>query len=233
MKNKITKAINYFSKGELLLWCGTIYAITLFYFLFDGENTLTLIASLVGATSLIFNAKGHPVGQALMIVFSILYGIISYSFSYYGEMMTYLLMTMPMAAFSLVSWIKNPYKDNKSEVKVNTLSGKEYVFMFLVSFVVTGIFYFILKHFNTANLLPSTISVTTSFIGVYLTFRRSPYYALGYAANDVVLIILWVLASIENISYISVVVCFVAFLFNDLYGFVSWRKMMTRQREFV
>ena len=66
---------------------------------------------------------------------------------------------------------------------------------------------------------------------VYLTFRRSPYFALAYAANDIVLIILWILASLYDIRYVSVVVCFIAFFANDIYGFVSWRKMKTRQQE--
>lgn len=34
--------------------------------------------------------------------------------------------------------------------------------------------------FNTTNLIPSTISVTTSFLAVYLTFRRSPYFAISF-----------------------------------------------------
>lgn len=64
-----------------------------------------------------------------------------------------------------------------------------------------------------------------------LTFRRSPYYALVYAANDIVLIVLWVLASFSDASYISVVVCFVAFLVNDIYGYISWQKMKRRQNK--
>lgn len=75
--------------------------------------------------------------------------------------------------------------------------------------------------------------MTTSFLAVYLTFRRSPYFALAYAANDMVLIVLWVLASIFDIRYISVVVCFIAFLINDIYGFISWRKMKIRQQEII
>ena len=103
--------------------------------------------------------------------------------------------------------------------------------MLLLSAAVTALFYFILEHFHTANIVPSTLSVTTSFIAVYLTFRRSPYFALAYAANDEVLILLWTLAAIENISYISVIICFIVFLVNDLYGFINWRKMEKRQAE--
>ena len=223
------KFLSYFSKIELTLWISSVSLIIISFFAFDRTNYLTLIASLVGVTSLIFNAKGNPFGQILMIVFSLLYGIISFSFAYYGEMITYLGMTMPMAVFSLISWLRNPYKGNKSEVEVNRIRKVEQVFMWLATIAVSVIFYFILKYFNTANLLPSTISVTTSFLAAYLTFRRSPYFALAYAANDIVLIILWVMASISNIHYISVVVCFVAFLFNDIYGFVSWQNMKKRQ----
>ena len=102
--------------------------------------------------------------------------------------------------------------------------------MFAVSFAVTFIFYFILRYFQTANIVPSTISVATSFLAVYLTFRRSAFFPLAYAANDIVLIGLWSLAAYENSSYISVIICFAAFLANDLYGYFRWRKMYIRQR---
>lgn len=147
------------SKAEVVLWSVSVFTILLSFCLFDKENFLTLIASLIGVTSLIFNAKGNPFGQFLMVLFSLLYGIISFSFAYYGEMITYLGMTMPMSIFALISWLKNPYNGNKS----------------------------------------------------------------------IVLIILWILASIYDAKYISVVVCFVAFLVNDIYGFVNWCKMKKRQ----
>lgn len=221
----------YFSKSEIILWFSSVLLITASFCIFDRENYLTLPASLIGVTSLIFNAKGNPFGQLLMVIFSLLYGIISYSFSYYGEMITYLGMTMPMAVISLISWIKNPYKGNKAEVEVNSIGKKETVFMLLGATAVTVLFYFILKHFNTANIVPSTLSVTTSFIAVYLTFRRCPAFALAYAANDIILIILWILASVYDAHYISVVICFIAFLANDIYGYISWQKMKLRQSE--
>ena len=219
----------YFTVGEWLLWGISAAVIVVSFCLFDRESYLTLAASLIGVTSLIFAAKGNPISQVLMVVFSILYGIISYTFAYYGEMVTYLGMTMPMAVLALISWLKHPFEGNRSEVKVNAISKKEVAFLCVLAAVVTVAFYFILRAFHTANLLPSTLSVTTSFVAVYLTFRRSPYYALAYAANDVVLIVLWVMAALSEVRYLSVVVCFAAFLVNDLYGFLSWRKMGKRQ----
>lgn len=230
MYKTLKSFFDYFTKGEKLLWFISAMLIIISFFIFDRENYLTLAASLIGVTSLIFNAKGNPFGQFLIIIFGVIYGIISFTYSYYGEVITYLGMTGPMSVFALISWLRNPYDGNKAEVKINSIKPKEVTFMIFLTAIVTFIFYHILAFFNTANLLPSTISITTSFLAVYLTFRRSAYFALAYAANDIVLIVLWVMASFSNISYISVVICFFMFLINDIYGFINWSRMHKRQK---
>lgn len=227
---QIAQKLNYFTRTEKLLWTISVLSIVGAFLCFDRANYMTLAASLVGATSLIYSAKGNPIGQALMIAFSVLYGVISWRFAYYGEMITYVGMTGPMALVSLISWMRNPYNGNRAQVKVGSVGRRETAFMIVLTGGVTLAFYFILRAFGTANLAPSTLSVTTSFVAVYLTFRRSAYFALAYAANDLVLIVLWSLASLENPAYVSVLVCFVAFLANDLYGYISWRRMQLCQR---
>ena len=222
---------SYFSKYDILLFTISVIILIVSFCIFDRVNFLTLIMSILSVVMLIFIAKGNVIGQFLSLAFCTFYSIISFNNRYYGEMITYLFMTMPMAILSIFSWLKNPYKEHKMQVKVNKITFKEVVFMFLLTAVVTIIFYFILKYFNTANLFFSTISISTSFIAVYLTFRRSEYYALGYASNDIVLIILWVLASINDIQYVSLVTCFVVFLINDIYGYISWSKMKKSQKD--
>lgn len=219
----------YFRKEEILLWNASVGLILLAFIAFDRENYLTVAASLIGVTSLIYNAKGNPVGQLLMVVFSLMYGVISYSFAYYGEMVTYLGMTMPMAVAAWISWVKNPYEAGRAEVRVGYMKQRDILIMSILTVMVTVAFYFVLEYLHTAKLIPSTISVTTSFLAVYLTIKRSPYYAVAYAANDIVLIVLWSMASMENVRYSSVVVCFAAFFVNDVYGFISWRRMGKRQ----
>ncbi len=226
---KIKEFWKYFSLAEKLLWVLSVLLIATSFFIFGDESYLTLAASLIGVTSLIFCAKGNPFGLLLMIIFSLIYGYISFSCAYYGEMITYIGMTLPMSFFSLIAWLRNPYKGKRSEVAVNHIRKREYLYIFLLTAAVTVAFYLILEFFNTANLLISTFSVATSFFAVCLSFRRSPYFALMYAANDIVLICLWLLATVRDISYLSVVMCFAAFLANDIYGFISWRRMGKKQ----
>ncbi len=189
------------------------------------SDWLTLAASLVGVTSLIFIAKGMIVGQVLVIIFSLLYGVVSYLNAYYGEVLTYVCMTAPMAVVALISWARHPYKDS-GQVEVARVGWRQVVGLLLLTVVVTVAFYFILRQLGTANLLVSTLSVTTSFAAVGLTALRSPYYAVGYALNDVVLIVLWLM-----VANVPMAFCFVMFLVNDIYGFISWQRMKKHQSE--
>lgn len=226
---KIRNPFKDLTRFELSLWL-TSAAVVIISFIFSPEkNVLTLCASLVGVTALIFIAKGYVIGQVLIIAFSLLYGIVSYNHAYYGEVITYVGMSAPMAVMSLISWLTHRYKDTK-EVSVNRMSKGQILLMLILTALVTFGFYFILEALGTASLIVSTLSVATSFAAVYMTFMRSPYYAIGYSLNDLVLIGLWVVASIKNPAYIPMILCFVMFLINDLYGFISWRKMEQKQR---
>ena len=229
MNEKIKKIFSYFSPFEKCLWLGSILVITLSFLATQDFHILSLIASLLGVTALIFIAKGNVIGQAIIIIFSLLYAVVSYENQYYGELATYVFMTLPSSFVAFFVWIKNPSKKGKSEVKIGKLTKEKLIFVSILSLLVTFIFYFILEYFNTANLIISTISVTTSFFSSALTILRSPYHSIGYCFNDVILIVLWILASINDISYLPMVFCFVTFLANDIYTFINWRKIQKEQ----
>ena len=219
------KELNGFEK---LLWGVSVLIVSGAFFLSGGGDRLTLIASLIGVTALIFVSKGMVLGQALTVVFAVFYGIVSYYFHYYGEMITYLGMTAPIALAAVISWARHPYEGTK-QVEVAMISGKTGAVVLIMSLVVSLGAYFLLKRLGNANLVLSTVSVFTSFAASSLTFLRSPYYAVGYCANDGILIGLWVLASLEEPSYVPMIFCFVMFFINDLYGFFSWRRLRRDQ----
>lgn len=218
------------TRFEWGLWIVSLAVVAASFLLSPAMDWLNLVTSLIGVTALIFLAKGLLWGQVLCIVFSLLYGVVSFIFGYYGEVLTYVLMTLPMSVVAFVQWVRNPYKDGE-EVAIARIGWRQVVLMGLSTTAVTALFYFVLGALGTPNLTVSTISVATSFAAVFLTALRSPYYALGYALNDVVLVVLWVLATIEDASYAPMIACFVMFLANDLYGFVNWRRMQARQEK--
>ncbi len=224
MKNPFKKL----TKFEVGLWLCSLAVILLSAVFSGADGLLSSAASVIGVTALIFVAKGMVAGQVLTVVFAVFYGIISFSFKYYGEVITYLCMTAPMAVFSVASWLRHPH-EGSDRVEVARLTPKVIAGMIVSAIAVTAVFYFVLAALGNEALIVSAVSITTSWLASYLTFFRSPYYALAYAANDIVLIILWIIAAAGDISCLSMVFCFVMFLANDLYGFINWKKMQAEQ----
>jgi len=218
------------TRFERSLWFGSLVLIVVSFLLSGKPDFWVLTASLIGATALILLARGEPMGQLLSVVFALLYGYISLRFRYYGEMITYLGMTAPMALASLISWLRHPFEQGKSQVQVSRVPLARFLLLAGITGMVTWAFYYILKFFDTPNLALSTVSIATSFLAVGLTYLRSPAYALAYAVNDVVLIGLWVLAGARDPSCIPMIACFVIFLMNDIYGYYSWRRLAVLQQ---
>ncbi len=224
------RLLGSFTKFEIFWLFLSLAVVTVPFFLTGNREWYYLAAGILGVVSLTFTSKGNVLGEFLMVAFSILYGIISFSFAYYGEMITYLGMTLPISAASIVAWMRHPSDRGHSEVEIASLGGKDYRNSFLLGVGVTVPFYFILRYFHTPNLITSSLSVFTSFAAVWLTAKRSPFYALAYAANDIVLIILWILAAGTDKIYWAMVACFTGFLMNDIYGLFNWKRMQKRQK---
>ncbi|MBE7059069.1 MAG: nicotinamide mononucleotide transporter [Ruminococcaceae bacterium] len=221
------KSIKNLTLTEKVIWISSLIIIFISSMALPDNDWLSIATSLVGATALIFVAKGDPIGQLLCIFFSLCYAAVSFKFRYYGEMITYLGMSAPSALWALISWLRNPYSER--EVKVAKMTARKWMYLSIGTILVTVVMGVILAVFNTPNLIVSIISVTTSFAASMLTILRSPYYALFYAANDIVLIVLWILATIVNIGYFPMIICFSIFLVNDIYGFINWRRIREKQ----
>ena len=131
------------TKFEWCLWIISVVVVTGSFVLSGSSDILTIIASLIGVTALIFVAKGYVFGQILTVIFAVFYGIISFYFKYYGEMITYICMTSPIAVFSIITWVKHPFQKS-SEVEVNKLSRRQIYILIVSVIAVTVIFYFIL-----------------------------------------------------------------------------------------
>jgi len=224
------KSFASLKKHEWILLIFSVLTVIASNLITENVNIITLIATVIGVTALIFVANGDVFGQILIIIFSLLYAVTSLKYRYYGEIITYLGMSAPIAALSVVSWLKHPYEKGKNEVEIHRLSKAQKWVIGTLTAAVTVLFYFVLKWLNTPNLIVSTVSIATSFLASGLMLYRSSYYALAYAVNDIVLISLWIYAAIDDISYLPMIVCFAIFLINDVYGFFSWKIREQIQR---
>ena len=103
------------------------------------ELALWVCSAVVVAASY-FLSKSEASSSLLSLVFSVLYGIISFRTKYYGEMLTYLLMSAPAAGAAVIAWLKHPFSGDKTQVEINHLSCRECIFMTFLAAVTTVAF---------------------------------------------------------------------------------------------
>ena len=224
---------NFFKNWNLFEICfliGSLLALVLCFVFSADKNVFSFVASLIGVLSVITVAKGLVIAPFIDIVYNVLYAIISIFQGYYGELIIYTLIMIPISVMAIISWRKNRNKDNKDIVEVNTIGLKEYIYLAIVTIVASVGFYFLLKALNTNEIVVSLLAFITSTVASYLMLRRSSYYALGFILNDAALIVLWAIVVVNSgMGYLPTVISFCVFLVNDIYGFIHWKVSESKQ----
>lgn len=216
---------------ELVFLAVSVVALTVSFVVGADKNWLSYITSIFGILGALLLAKGFFIAPFIIVIQGVLYSIVSYIQAYYGEMIIYVGIMIPISILSIIFWLRNRKKENNMLVEVNKVKGKEFLCLFIVAIGMTFGFYFLLRALNTSELIISTLSLTTSAVAAYLSLRRCSYYALWYVANDIVLIILWSTSVAKHgISYLPMAICFAFFLMNDIYGFVRWKIDEKKQK---
>lgn len=209
---------------EKVLLIGSIILVILVGIIFKAE-VLTTICSIVGIITALLLAKGKNLGQIFGLLIVILYSMVSFKNKYYGEVIIYLCIMLPMYIIGIISWIKHQ-NNELNTVEVNHIKTKEWIVVSIISiFVFIGI-YFLLKAFNTSQLFISSLSVIDSLFSIYLGIRRSKYSFHFYVVNDLILIALWGIPVISG-SLILLPMLFnpIINLINDMYGIHNWKKL--------
>ena len=220
------KGWNLFEK--LFLIIGTITAFVL-TFLFKG-TWIDLGYTLLYFWTALLLAKGKYACYIIGIISTFFYAFVSYSNSYYGEVIIAMCCTLPLMIVGLVNWLK--HQDNTNTVVIKEISKKELIIVLLTQAIMFIGYYYLLKVFNTNNLLVSTFSIVASIIATYLTARRSEYGFVGFIINDIILITLWSIPVIGgNTNLIPVLLCPVLLLINDIYGVYNWGRIKNKQKE--
>ena len=224
------KLFKDWTKFEKILLFTSIILVMLIGIIFKAE-ILTTLCSIIGIITALLLAKGKNLGQLFGLVIVALYSIVSFKNRYYGEVIIYLCIMLPMYIIGIISWIKHQNSKTNS-VEVNKIKTKEWIIVTLLSiFAFIGI-YFILKLFNTNQLFISSLSVIDSLFAVYLGIRRSKYFFYFYVVNDLILIALWGIPVIGG-SLILLPMLFnpIINLINDIYGIYNWKRLERIQGE--
>lgn len=223
MKEKINNYFATWNTFEKVIFASSIVLI-LGLGLILKCDWLTTIVAFLGFFSALNQAKGNVLGQFVGVILAILYSIVSYRNRYFGEVIVYLVIILPLYIWGIFSWLKN--RDKKTEkVKQNVIGSKEWIMLLVGCVLLFVLLYQLLKYFDTSQLFVSTLSMIINISATYLLVRRSKYSFIFYIFNAIILLVLWGIPVING-DYLLIPMVFdgILLLINDIYGFKSWAQ---------
>lgn len=211
---KIEKALLFFS----------IILVLAVGFIFESNLTTTL-SSIIGIITALLIAKGKNLGQVFGLISALLYSFVSLRNKFYGEVIIYMFIMLPMYLIGILSWIKHQSKKTNT-IQINNIKLKEWIIVSIICvFAFLGIYY-LLSFFKTKELFISALSVVSSLFAIYLGIRRSRYSFYFYIMNDFILIALWGIPVINGeIALFPMLFNPIINFINDSYGIYNWGKL--------
>ena len=224
------KLFKEWTKFEKTLSFGSIFIIILVGIVFKSD-ILTTSCSVVGVITAFLHAKGKNLGQVFGLLITALYSVVSFKNKYFGEVLIYLTIMLPMYIIGIISWARHKNIETNS-VEINRVKKKELgIIIILSGFIYIGIYY-LLRFFNTNELIISTASVLISMLAMYFQVRRSRYSFSFYLINDIILTLLWGIPVIKgNLLLFPMFINPIINLISDIYGLHNWKRIEKIQKK--
>ena len=225
MKGAIT---SYFSDWKLFekIWLAAFTLITIGLFIAWHDSWIGLAAALTGMLCVVLAAKGKISNYYVGIPNILLYAYIAYQNKYYGEVQLNLLYFLPMSIIGIILWKRHVNKKkSKDDVVARLLSSKERVFWIVIaiaSVIIYGLFLGWIR-----GSLPFVDAATNVFsiIAMILMVKRAVEQWVSWIIVDVLTIIMWMKAFLTTGNDITILIMWVAYLVNAIYGLTNWVKL--------
>lgn len=229
---KKIKFSNYFNSWSLFekLWLSIATVLIIALSIFWKDNLIGIITSLTGVWCVILVAKGKILNYYVGIINVILYAYISFGWAYYGEVMLNLGYYLPLQFVGIVFW-KNNLNKNKTEVIAKRMSTKSIIFWSIVCSAAILAYGYILKALGgSLPFFDSTSTVLSVIAMIFMILRYLEQWVLWIIVN-IVSIILWWYTMLQGGTDISILLMWVAYLFNAIWGLVNWVKMYKKENQ--
>lgn len=197
------------------------------------ENAFVILASdfsaIFGVIYVICIAKQEKIAYLFGIANVLLYAIAVYDKGLYLSTAYNLFYSFPVMIYGYIYWSK---LDSKGKNEVKEFSNKQRIFGILVMLFGIFAFAFISKEFFGGNdsLVDSTVSVCVC-VATFLMARKYIEQWVLFVISNFMGIILFLPKSFSDVENIDLLVMWSVYFVNSIFGWVSWKKSLVKERE--
>jgi nicotinamide mononucleotide transporter len=224
--------LNYYFKDWSLfekVWLVVFSSIAFGAYFVTGGSLISLFASWTGMITVVLVAKGRISNYYFGVINVLLYGFIAFQSQFYGEVMLNWGYYLPLQFIGYYIWTKNQNQDGVDEVNVARLSNRRrvmWVFLSGASILGYGLF---LKYLNGNLPFFDSASTTLSVIAQYLMIRRVKEQWAVWIVINIISIYMWADVYLTTGNSIAILVMWMAYLVNSVYGWYNWTQLAKQQ----
>lgn len=192
-----------------------------------GDSTLALISGITGILGVVLAAKGKVSTYFFATINVAIYAWLTFNNHLYGEFMLNAFYYIPMNFVGFYLWSR--HKDEESgDVEGKSLTIKQLVILLIAVAAAVIIYWQILSHIGGQLALIDAMSTVFSVVALVMQVARYAEQWLLWIIVNIVSVVMWVLLLGKDPSAVTMVVMWVAYLFNSTYGYINWKKLAAK-----
>ena len=198
----------------LLIICISIYM---------NDTPAALLSAICGICATILAGKGKISCYLFGMIANICYSYISFKNHLWGNLALNMLYFFPMQFVGIAKWKKHLKKETQ-EIYKTTLKESEKYLYFIMAFILSSIFYFILGHFNDLNPFADSVTLILSVIAYIFTVKRCIEQWYLWTIVNALSVYMWIDAYLKGSHCFATILMWSTYLVLGIYFLYNWKR---------
>lgn len=219
-----------FLKGELsnwrpweVIWLLSSIAVIVGLSVYWQDTLMGVLSSTTGVICVVLTGKGKLSAYIFGLVNSVLYAIIAYQATYYGETMLNGLYYVPMQFVGFYVWSKN-MNPQTQEVEKRRMNWIQRLLLVLSIGGATVAYGFVLKHLGDAMPFVDSFTTVSSVIAMIISIKMFAEQWWIWLAVNVFSVYMWAVSFMDGSDNIATLLMWVVYLGNAVIMLIKWEK---------
>jgi len=209
------------------IWMGVAVTLILILSIIAKTEILKIIASVCGVIYMLGVAKEKRTSQVFGFINTAIYAYLMFSDKVYGSAIYNAFYCLPMLVYTYFTWGKSK---EKSKLKVTSYSITDRCHLIMGAIILVTVYYVIATRFGVNYALVDALTITCGVFGMYAISKKKIEQWYAFIIVNIANISMWIIESIKNPSNATMVLMFVIYMINNIYGFFVWKKQIKKDK---
>lgn len=208
----------------LCVACGIIIALSIYWH----DTLMGIVSATTGVACVVCTGKGKLSAYVFGTINCVLYAIIAYESTLYGETMLNLIYYVPMQFVGFYTWAKH-MDSHTHEVTKRTMTWRGRIIMIASVAIGTYAYGLILREMRDAMPFVDSFTTVTSVAAMIVSVRMYAEQWWIWIVVDIFTVYMWFVAFIRSDENIATLIMWMVYLINAIIMLIKWNREATHR----